>query len=552
MIIRLISLLFVSLLASAQALAADRAIIVLDGSGSMWGQIDGRPKLEIARESLASVLARTSPSVELGLLAYGHRREGDCSDIEMLVPPAPDSAKAIDDATSHMKFLGKTPLTAAVRQAAEALRYQDERATVILITDGLETCNADPCALGRELEKAGVDFTAHVVGFGLSADEGRQVACLAEETGGRYFEANNAGALGNALTETVAKVVEPEPAPPPAPEPEPEQANGVTLTATASLTADGKPLEDENLRWDLKAVNAEGKADRQVAGRYAATFEQQLEDGDYELHVRYSSVKQAKPLSIVDGKPVTLNFNLDAGRVVLTARGSEEATEPQKDARLDLFFPDGQVGGYGKLDKYVPAGAQRLKARIGKAEAEFEFELAAGETVERGFVVGAGVLNVSGVYAEGGPVAEGGDFRIDIYEARQDIKGKRKHVTGGYGAKTFELPPGDYIVHGRVDKAEADLLVTVKVGQATEAVVNVNGGVLAVKAPGAKRVDVYSATTDIQGKRARWGGGYKVEYQITLPPGEYQVVALYPDSDETSETTATVTAGQRSEVVVEQ
>ncbi|MEZ5464039.1 MAG: VWA domain-containing protein [Lysobacteraceae bacterium] len=550
MIIRLLSLLFVSLLASAQALAADRAIIVLDGSGSMWGQIEGRAKLEIARESLASVLAQTSPSVELGLLAYGHRREGDCSDIEMLVPPAPDSAKAIDDATSNMKFLGKTPLTAAVKQAAEALRYQDERATVILITDGLETCNADPCALGRELEKAGVDFTAHVVGFGLSADEGRQVACLAETTGGRYFEANDAGALGNALTETVAKVAEPAPTPPPAPEPEPEQASGVTLTATASLTADGAPLEDKSLRWDLKGVDANGKADRQVTGKYAATFEHELEDGDYELHLRYSSVKMTKPVSIIDGEPVTLHFNLNAGRVVLTARGSEEAEEPQKDARLDLFFPEGQVGGYGKLDKVVPAGSQRLKARIGKAEAEFEFELAAGETVERGFVVGAGLLNVSAVYAEGGPAVEGSELRVDIYEAQQDIKGKRKHVTGGYGPKSYELPPGDYIVHGRVEKAETDLPVTVKVGEATDAVVNVNGGVLFIKAPGAKRIDVHSASTDIQGKRAHWGGGYKAEFQITLPPGEYLLVAQYPDSDEKSEATATVTAGQRSEASI--
>ena len=548
MIVRLISLFFLSLLASAQALAADRAIIVLDGSGSMWGQIDGRPKLEIARASLANVLAQTPSSVELGLLAYGHRREGDCSDIEMLVAPAPDSAKAIDEATSNMKFLGKTPLTAAVKQAAEALRYQDERATVILITDGLETCNADPCALGRELEKAGVDFTAHVVGFGLSADEGRQVACLAETTGGRYFEANDAGALGQALTETVAKVAEPAPTPPPAPEPEP--VSGVTLMATASLTADGAPLEDKNLRWDLKGVDANGKADRQIVGKYAATFEHDLEDGDYELHVRYSSVKKALPVSIVDGKPVTLNVNLDAGHVILSVRGSEDADEPDKDARLDLFSPDGQDGGYGKFDKYVPAGPQRLHARIGKAEADFEFELAAGETVERSFVVGAGLLNVSAVYAEDGPVVEGNDLRVDIYEARQDIKGKRKNVTGGYGPRGYELPPGDYIIRARSGKAETDTPVTVKVGEATDVVVNVNGGVLFTSAPGAKRIDVYSAATDIQGKRAHWGGGYKDELQITLPPGEYLLVAQYPDSEEKVEATATVTAGKRAEASI--
>ena len=71
-----------------------------------------------------------------------------------------------------MKFLGKTPLTEAVRQAASTLKSTEAKATVILITDGIETCEADPCALGAELEASGVDFTAHVVGFGLTAEEG--------------------------------------------------------------------------------------------------------------------------------------------------------------------------------------------------------------------------------------------------------------------------------------------------------------------------------------------------------------------------------------------
>lgn len=61
-------------------------IIVMDGSGSMWGQIDDRPKLEIARQTLAEVLVDFPAERGLGLLAYGHRRKGDCSDIELLVP----------------------------------------------------------------------------------------------------------------------------------------------------------------------------------------------------------------------------------------------------------------------------------------------------------------------------------------------------------------------------------------------------------------------------------------------------------------------------------
>ncbi|TIT71797.1 MAG: hypothetical protein E5W56_21360, partial [Mesorhizobium sp.] len=108
--------------------------------------------------------------------AYGHRQKGSCEDIELIVPPQAGSASAISAAADSMKFLGKTPLTAAVKQAAEALKYTEDKATVVLITDGLETCGGDPCALGKELKETGVDFTADVVGFGLTADEGKQIA----------------------------------------------------------------------------------------------------------------------------------------------------------------------------------------------------------------------------------------------------------------------------------------------------------------------------------------------------------------------------------------
>ena len=206
-----------SLAGATTALAAERTMIVLDASGSMWGQIEGEAKISIARRVLSDVLGTLPDDLELGLMAYGHRQKGQCSDIETLVAPASGATAAISEAAGGLSPLGKTPLTASVRRAAEELKYQEDKATVVLITDGVETCEADPCALGRELEKLGVDFTAHVVGFGLSADEGRQVACLAEETGGLYLPADDADALTEALTTPFTEIAEAA-----APEPEPE------------------------------------------------------------------------------------------------------------------------------------------------------------------------------------------------------------------------------------------------------------------------------------------------------------------------------------------
>ena len=173
--------------AAAPAQSAEKTIVVLDASGSMWGQIDGKTKIEIARETLASVLTSVPATTELGLMVYGHREKGSCADIELAVPPMSGSADAIRSFVDQLNPKGKTPISDAVQRAADVLKYTEEKATVVLVTDGIETCDADPCALASALESKGVDFTAHVVGFGLTEEEGRKVACLAENTGGRYL-----------------------------------------------------------------------------------------------------------------------------------------------------------------------------------------------------------------------------------------------------------------------------------------------------------------------------------------------------------------------------
>ena len=230
------------LLATASAAtAAERVIVVLDASGSMWGQIDGKPKQEIARQSLRSALASVPAGEEIGFMAYGHRDKTSCDDVELIVPPAAGTSNAISTAADNLKFLGKTPLTAAVKQAAQALEYTEGKTKVVLITDGVETCGGDPCALGKELKAAGPDFTVDVVGFGLSSDDGRQVACLAEATGGKYIQASDEKALQQALTEAVAAAPAAQETAPaqvtkPAVEPSSEPATGASPDPVEKLS----------------------------------------------------------------------------------------------------------------------------------------------------------------------------------------------------------------------------------------------------------------------------------------------------------------------------
>lgn len=190
--------------AAARAAAGPpTSMLVLDASGSMWGQIGGRAKIEIAREAVQSMLSTWPAGQSLGLMAYGHRSKGSCTDIELLKTPGPLDRVRFQQAVQALQPKGMTPITASVLQAAEQLRFTERKATVILVSDGEETCNADPCALGQELEKRGVDFTAHVVGFDLQnqPQAKAQLQCLARATGGRYLDAKDAGELNRALRE---------------------------------------------------------------------------------------------------------------------------------------------------------------------------------------------------------------------------------------------------------------------------------------------------------------------------------------------------------------
>ncbi len=236
----LVALAFGTSVAQAQsAPKTEKVMLVLDESGSMWGQINGEAKITIARRVISDLLDTLPESIELGLTAYGHREKGNCDDIETLVVPGAQPRSAIRQAIAVIKPKGKTPLSKAVVMAAEALKYEEDKATVILISDGIETCNYDPCAVGKSLEANGIDFTTHVIGFDIADDETRaQLQCLAENTGGRFLTADSAEELADAL-EQVSK------APPPLAVPAKIDA------VFAATDGEGGPVIKSGLTWTL-------------------------------------------------------------------------------------------------------------------------------------------------------------------------------------------------------------------------------------------------------------------------------------------------------------
>lgn len=532
--------------------AASKVIIILDASGSMWAQIDGKPKLEIARESLRTVLQSVPGDDEIGFMAYGHRQKGSCEDIELIVPPQAGSASAISAAADSMKFLGKTPLTAAVKQAAQALKYTEEKATVVLITDGLETCGGDPCALGKELEAAGVDFTADVVGFGLTADEGKQIACLAENTGGKYIQASDEKALQEALVETVAAPAPaPEPAPAPAPAPAPEPAKPeFNFMPTVVLAEGDDPITDGNA-WEIYKATSDGARGDSVATEYG-TYKGNLEPGDYIVVAHKGEARSEQKVKIEAAQVYKPLFILNAGTLIIHPRPSEGA-DVVDGAAVVIDYPgaDHPATYYGTTKVVLPAGDEKVTVKIGQGEVTETIPVAAGKTIEKDMIAGVGHVVANAYYVAGGDKADASGIGFKVVKAKKKIDGTREEVTYAYGPDSkFDLPPGDYVLIATVDLAVVEQPFTVKVGELQDVNADMKAGVLAITAPGASKIEIFEMEKDINGNRKSLGYAYDQKYQAAIPAGDYAVVSEKSDNS-SKEATVTVKAGDRAELTVQ-
>lgn len=205
---------------SAQVDCSTDAMIVFDGSGSMaemgFNDID-EPRIFEARRAMAEAIPDIARSRRLGLVVYGPNGADECSGLDLRFTPVADAAPRILDAVNTLEPTGSTPLTDAVRLAAETLDYQTKPATVLLVTDGKETCGGKPCALAANLAAEGADTIVHVIGFKVrgsffswdrDTDNDYTGAisvsrCLADRTGGTYSSAETLDQLIEALRETL-------------------------------------------------------------------------------------------------------------------------------------------------------------------------------------------------------------------------------------------------------------------------------------------------------------------------------------------------------------
>ena len=329
-LLALLTIILLPLSAFAQATDRPNTILVLDGSGSMWGQIDGVNKIVIARNVIADLLEDMADDVSLGLTVYGHRQRGSCGDIETIVEPAPFTQDRILEAVNSINPRGRTPMTDAVIAAAQSLRHTEEAATVILVSDGIENCNPDPCAIAAELEATGVAFTAHVIGFDVASEpEARaQMQCIADNTGGQFLTADNAAELSAAL-EQVVVAAQPTP-----------------MRIEAQVLPQGN-LPTRTITWTL--LGADGDVISQgtqapaidvalMPGAYIAQATRAEPDGPVTYQTGFEVIEGQTDLIVVAMPPI-----IETSSVTFTARVEPDMSVPASQLNWTLQDAEGTV-----------------------------------------------------------------------------------------------------------------------------------------------------------------------------------------------------------------
>ncbi|MDH4220636.1 MAG: VWA domain-containing protein, partial [Candidatus Aminicenantes bacterium] len=191
----------------AEKQAATNVEVILDASNSMWGQIQGVAKIAIAKDVLEQIINGLPDGMNVGLRLYGHRYglndRRACQDTELNVPIGPIDKAVLIDIIKKIQPKGKTPLVYSVLQAGDDFK-NIQNGSIILITDGIESCDGDINAIAPALKESGIELKLHIVGFDIKEAEARaELEAIAKSTEGTYLDAKDSQELLSSLEQTL-------------------------------------------------------------------------------------------------------------------------------------------------------------------------------------------------------------------------------------------------------------------------------------------------------------------------------------------------------------
>ncbi len=173
----------------------------------MSGQWETGSKMTVAKRMLTNMLdsLKKVKNIQVALRVYGHQSyvpPQDCGDTRLEVPFEPNNIELIKHKLRQIEPRGTTPIAHSLYLAGGDFPDTKGRNIIILITDGIEACDGDPCAVSRELQKKGIVLKPFVIGIGLKIDLKKTFECV-----GHYYDASNEKQFNDVLNIVISQAL---------------------------------------------------------------------------------------------------------------------------------------------------------------------------------------------------------------------------------------------------------------------------------------------------------------------------------------------------------
>lgn len=186
-----------------------RILFVFDASGSMnqkWGR---DTRLNIAKDILSRSVdsLRGAANLEIGLRIYGHQHQvtatyQNCEDTKLEVPFSPNNYDQVINKINAVRAKGTTPIARSLEAAASDFPDRNARNIIILITDGIEACDDEPCVIADKLRAKGISISPFVIGLGMDMSYLDHFDCY-----GKYSSAENEEAFSAVIKNVINKAL---------------------------------------------------------------------------------------------------------------------------------------------------------------------------------------------------------------------------------------------------------------------------------------------------------------------------------------------------------
>jgi Ca-activated chloride channel family protein len=421
-------------------------------------------------------------------------------------------------------------LALAIREAAKQVP-PGTPASIILLHDGPDNCQQDPCAAAAEAAKANPKLVIDVISIGLEKPDLQRMACVPRATKGKLYDVRDAADLNAAVLEAVrlanpdpaAGVAAPEATGPAAPAP--TEAPGLRLTA--ALAGVGPALKIP-VSWRVTKAEAPHEL---VAKRNSPSLNLNVPPGSYEVEASLGLAKARKTIEVAASGPTSAQLGLAAGVLKISALADKEGDVPADPIVTVSAIADDAgsgkpaetpvwIGRDAATEIVIPAGTYKVRVQDGLASRETQVAVTPGNAVEAPIILGTGRLEL-------GAAAYGGAEAITdvVYTVSEDDpdspQGRRDVARSADPAPVFVLPAGTYYLSARSGSAEVRDRIAVGSGATVKHLLTFN----AVKLTVAVEVDRSGTEQPVTVRvfTAEPGGG-----EITRSTAEAPVFFLSP------------------------